>query len=1004
MSCHPADFFLLRTPLLPFDRWQSWTTCGSAGDEASLRKGLRDALTPALIEALYLASPDLYRGLQGWLEDSESRRSRSVESAIVAYFSRGTDRATPFGLLAGISSGVIARHSMLLLPAQSHYRKEVRLDLRYLDALINELDSEADAVYRLNSTIFRKNGKIRYFEAHVDETTGFRNFRLMECEVNRALEIALEEAGRGASQNAITGRLADDGKNLAGAQKFFAQLLDAQLLVADSPMEVSGEDVSRQLLRSLPSLAATQRALSALEANELGSDVTDYRLVESQLPPLRTTYKGPRFFVDLLKPAEMLAIGQNAVDQVRSGVELLRKIARPEPDRLAWFRQAFAERYGSSEVPLLEALDEESGIQLSRYRQNLGTDITKGIFRTAVPESADWTSYEEKLLQIIAPTLGADKQGLELHPHDLTALASETPPDFPNLFAVNARFFADSPEELDSGNFEFTTLAYLAGPALMGRFASIDEQLQARLRGWIQSEVNARPDCVFAELLHIPPGEPLNQIICRPRFYDYQIPVLAMCSAPEECRIALSDLRVSIQGDRVLLTSERLDREVIPRLPVAHNFRKGTNLQVYRFLCELQYQGSTAAAMWVWPTAMQQLPFLPRLTHGRLILSFARWRIGRAEIERLCAAPDLELMAAVSLWRTSRRIPRFVRLFESDCHIPIDFENILSVRCLIRSIRRSAFAFVEEMYGQDALCVRSPAGRFQHEATIPFAAESTARKSIDVPSSRGLHVFSPGSAWVYLKIYASPAQTDALLAAEIPRLLLSVRSNRLLNRCFFIRYADPEQHLRLRLKAQSGCERELLLTVQEHIRSWITDGFCWRIQFDTYLPEVQRYGGPAAIELAEEVFCADSDAVLGLIRRKKEPRWLLAMLGIDALLNDFGLGFDERLAWSKEVRGAFQQEFSQSAERTKVGVQHRLHRATIRQAFAGENLFASRSECISQIVQRLAAMGCATHQHIVHYTHMHVNRVMPTNQRQNEFVLYDFLCRWYAEKMATGME
>jgi thiopeptide-type bacteriocin biosynthesis protein len=992
MPCQPANFFLLRTPLLPFDRWWSWT-CGSV-DEALLREGLRAVLTPAFREALYLASPDLYRGLEGWLSDPEDRRSRAVEAALVAYFSRSADRATPFGLFAGISSGRIAQHSNLELPGQAQYRKKIRLDLRYLDALA-EMDRAEGAIYRPNTTIFRRNDKIRYLESHVDLRTGFRNFRLIDCHTSHALEMALHEAAPGASADAIIARLAADQGSLEDARDFLAQLVEAQLLVADSRVELSGDDASCNC-----ELAGALSKLSALEDEGIGSDVNAYRVIESHLPQVQGIDTAPRFFVDLLKPTAGCSLGRDAVNEVCRGIDLLRKIARPDPDMLAGFKQSFIERYGSSEVPLLEALDEESGIQLSRRRQNSTTGIIKGIFRTAGLESPAWTSYEDGLLRVVASSLGGDKRTIELQSRDVEALASETTPDWPSRFAVNVRFFAPSAESLDSGDFQYTVLAYLAGPALMGRFASVDSELREHLQGWLQSEVDAQPACVFGEIVHVPQGERLSQIICRPRFYRYQIPLLATCSVPEEYRIAVSDLKVSVRADRVVLRSERLNREVIPRLPVAHNFRKGTNLQLYRFLCELQYQGRMAPAIWVWPAAMQTFPFLPRLTYGRLIVSLARWRIDRDEIDRLSSSTGPGLLAEVNGWRSERKIPRFVRLFESDCHIPVDFENVLSVRCMVRSIRRSAFAFVEEMFQSEGLCVRSGVDRFQHEMTIPFTADSAARPPVNVSRPEVRHIFSPGSEWVYAKIYASPVQQDGLLVGEVPRLLQSVRNQQLLEKWFFIRYADPEPHLRLRFQARTDCEKDLFLAVQEHTRCWIAAGLCWRIQFDTYLPEADRYGIDA-IDVAEGIFCADSEAVLDVVRQKNTPRWLLAMLGIDSLLADFGMDAPQRLAWTREVCDAFQKEFSKNVDSRKLGLQHRSQRVAIGQSFAGASLFAPRSEHLRPLVQRLAELACTGAQVIADYTHMHVNRMLPVNQRQTEFVLYEFLRRWYAERVAT---
>src|SRR4029077_9570790 len=120
-------------------------------------------------------------------------------------------------------------------------------------------------------------------------------------------------------------------------------------------------------------------------------------------------------------------------------------------------------------------------------------------------------------------------------------------------------------------------------------------------------------------------------------------------------------------------------------------------------------------------------------------------------------------------------------------------------------------------------------------------------------------------------------------------------------RWFFIRFADPEPHLRVRFAGDPAwLWRELLPAFHEAARPWLDDGRVHRVQLDTYEREVERYGGPGGIELAEAVFSADSDAVLEALpplvgEAGLDRRWRFAFLGIDRLLDDLGLDLEERL-------------------------------------------------------------------------------------------------------------
>ena len=72
----------------------------------------------------------------------------------------------------------------------------------------------------------------------------------------------------------------------------------------------------------------------------------------------------------------------------------------------------------------------------------------------------------------------------------------------------------------------------------------------------------------------------------------------------------------------------------------------------------------------------------------------------------------------------------------------------------------------------------------------------------------------------------------------------------------------------------------------------LSDGTVWKVSTDTYDREVERYGGDAGIELAEQIHAADSDAVLevlGLLdgdfgEAAPETRWKLCLYATDRLL------------------------------------------------------------------------------------------------------------------------
>src|SRR5215471_9424588 len=95
----PSGFFVLRTPLLPFDVFQAWTADASPDGHAQLVRRLRTVWhRPDVQEAVFLASPELdaaleraEQGDQAGTSDADFKAWRSF----VAYFARMCARCTP---------------------------------------------------------------------------------------------------------------------------------------------------------------------------------------------------------------------------------------------------------------------------------------------------------------------------------------------------------------------------------------------------------------------------------------------------------------------------------------------------------------------------------------------------------------------------------------------------------------------------------------------------------------------------------------------------------------------------------------------------------------------------------------------------------------------------------------------------------------------------------------------------------------------------------------------
>jgi thiopeptide-type bacteriocin biosynthesis protein len=430
---------------------------------------------------------------------------------------------------------------------------------------------------------------------------------------------------------------------------------------------------------------------------------------------------------------------------------------------------------------------------------------------------------------------------------------------------------------------------------------------------------------------------------------------------------------------------------------------------------------------------MQGAPFLPRVVCGKLVLCRATWRLGKEELKGIGAAQGAARFRTVQEWRARRRLPRWVCVADGDNELPVDLDNVLSVDTFAELVKdREQALLVELAPGAEELCVQGPEGRFVHQVVVPFV-RSAPKKTVSIPpDSRHQRAyatrspgtlprsFPPGSEWLYAKLYTGAATAEEVLTTVVrPTTEVALRSGAA-DCWFFVRYGDPDWHIRLRWHGQPGrLQNEIWPALRAAAEPLLEDGRVWRLQLDTYEREVERYGGAEGIRLAEQLFQADSEAVLEIVALYPEDargdvRWRLAMCGMDSLFADLGMDLGQRLEVVGQARSSFAAEFRVEVNlRRQLGEFYRKERKNFERLLAGEGVngvgilsrglavLRQRSERWAAAIVGLREAEAAGRLSVpvtrlaASLLHMHANRLLRSAARAQEMVLYDLLARYY---------
>lgn len=1040
---------MLRTPLMPFELAarhgvalaSPQAITSDALDEAldrdrgHVESAVRDALAdPVVRDALFVASPSLDDAITQWIDDAAHPRARGVLGIVTRYLARMSARPTPFGLFSGCSVGRVARATRLEVAPRAEATRRTRLDMHYLCALAEALEAaHRDALRFAPSTaLYASADQLRYAEGRVDPVTRARRNDVVSVDRGVGVEAALARARGGALPAEIARHVAEVVEvTVDEARGFVDALIASQLLVSELAPAITGEEPVRGVVETLralqapefDALSAAADALAALDRAGPGRAPAEYRAVRDTLSGLPATPDIARLFqVDLYKPAPGLTLGDDVLDEVARAVTTLAAVVPDAGDvDLERFCDRFVARWGHGEVALTDALDEDRGIGFGEGHSGDASPLLAGL---AFPDAGEVPTARagarlQWLLRRVEECLADGRTEWTLDARDLAALAVADARPLPDAFAVMATVASRSPEALAAGEFSVHVQG-ASGPSgarLLGRFCLGDAALRAHVEAHLRAEEALRPDAVFAEVVHLPDGR-LGNILARPVLREHEIAYLGRSGAPAHRQITLDDLRVSVSERgprRVVLRSARLDREVIPRLTSAHN--TSTGLTPYRFLTALQAQGARPGLAWSWG-ALAGARFLPRVRSGHAVLALAQWRLFADDLGALARDTVSQRYAAVQALRARLRLPRRVGVADGDNVLPVDLDEPVSVETFVALVKGRTEALLQEMYpGPDALCAFASDGRYTHELVIPYVrAEGPSVTGVD---PRPVHItalpraFAPGSEWLYAKVYTGSATVDAVLTHAVRPVIDQALGEGAADAWFFIRYADPDWHLRVRLHGDPArlCG-QTLPRLHAALAPWMADGRVARWTVDTYDRETERYGGDAGIALAEALFHVDSVACADIVAQLEgdegaAARWRLACRGARDLLRDLGLPRERRIRVLERARAGYFTRFRGDADFDgRIGQRFRDERAGLERLFAataesahayapGIAALERRGAALAPIAARLASapLTSALDDIATSYVHMFVNRLLRSEHNEQELVLYDFAMR-----------
>jgi len=513
------------------------------------------------------------------------------------------------------------------------------------------------------------------------------------------------------------------------ARTYIDQLIDSQILQNELTQSVTGEDYLTRLINLLQKIQAEPHLITIL--NDIRQDlwkldhtphsVDLYKEIIKKIENLKIPFEEKYLFqVDTVRETKHATLSQEIAEELKSTLTFLNKIT-PATDNptLTKFQQDFYARYENREIPLMEALDTEIGLG---YPSNSKEgDISPLIDDFGVPARANVQSstsdnpLHKILLQKAIECLSRKELEIILTDEDIInrkANWDDLPPTMSCMFEVLKDYGQDVSIVMSSVGG--------GGANLLARFAHTDKKIETLVREITAKEQELMPEVILAEIVHLPEAR-IGNILYRPHIREYELLYMANSDLPREKVIPVSDLMLSVRQNRLVIRSRKLNREIVPRLTNAHNYRNRP-LPVYHFLCDMQMQKGRSGLYFNWGSLENDFPFRPRVRYKNTILTEAQWTVKGKEMKKLFDIEDNELLIKdVTEWRKGISLPAKVLMPDGDNELYVDWENPLSIRALFAIIkRRNAITFKEFLFDPEQAVVKGQDGSYLNECIAFF--------------------------------------------------------------------------------------------------------------------------------------------------------------------------------------------------------------------------------------------------------------------------------------------
>lgn len=875
---------LIRRPVLPLEVLWPCGTAESCAHRAEIARSLEEPATKRIVASM---SKDLREIAMRDVPKDDVKRYRIL--------CRLVTRTVPLGW--GVATQVACTADGNGTPVSVDAPK-FRFALRVDSAILLDTFRAARAaaltestVVWTNPTLYRTPSGLRYYEAMGSAKNPTQSLSQVEGgrEIYAAVDLASEQSDRTVRDLA---QLLSDRTSciLSDALELIYGLVREGVLCSGpraplAGLQNSGLDELEEFheFLSLPAVDEMRAALSLLRTTSQTGTLSDFQELNEQVRrslanSLSPDADGPLLVGSAIADGPPIHIPQIVQSLTQTALNDLLPHFNRRDLPLNRFISLFESKFGNAQVPLMLAVDPDYGIDLFACLSMDSHRISNEAALVVAWERSVRNS--EKVVSLTEADLAMDSAQPRLE-----RLADGV---------AQVQILSNNGDQADTEPVAHLE-GFRSGPTTRFYSRFLRDHLESATKLSVSSVAETDQAVVSADVLYVA-ADRLANISASPTVTKYVV----LCddlAAPQDCvGVPVGELLVSVSDGKLRLFAPSVGKWIEPRMNHPVNTFTTTRPAV-AFLGYLERHNSTDYDF-SWPALLRNIEYLPRVTYKRVIIALARWSLRPKLVNRIS---ELDCADAIRSELENIGIPRLFSYGPGDKPLVYDQSSEVSMFAFAAELRKNRSPIIFE----SLLHPDGPAGQrsilpFPHQLHVPVIGSVTSTKVGLAPNGGHLphdfYVVRPGGEWATIKLYANERTLDSLIAGPLMEWIKELNDRGLIQQWFFIRYRDPEPHIRVRLRAEKenlwsvAVPAFLDLAGHEKAKSRLHS-----VMIEPYVREVDRYGGPGLIGLHESIFSADSSlAVRALHTFGPENANLLTVAHWLGFLRASNLSMEER--------------------------------------------------------------------------------------------------------------